>query len=90
MIDVLEYTIPPVQPGHSTWQEQPRWQEAQRAQPFVGRPSENDEDVAEIEIEEDEEGPSHCAVLALCSAYRVTPTRDVVRRALRNSWLAVC
>lgn len=90
MFDLQERAVPPVQPGHATWQEQPRWHDAQRSQPIVRRRHDRDDDVAEIEVDDDDEGPSHAAVLALCAAYRVVPTRDVVRRALRNSWLAVC
>lgn len=89
MIDTLDLTITPVTTEEGPWQHLPRVHEWPANRTIDSITRESDEDEASLEGDDDD-GPSHAHVLALCSALRVVPTRDLLGRALRRNWLAVC
>lgn len=92
MTDTQERATNSSQRSLASWRQQPQWNQIRTANPTHARFLEDTEDETafDVDIEDDETGPSHANVLALCSSFRVQPPRHLVGRAMAVAWVAVC
>lgn len=92
MADSTERAMTPGQRCLTSWRQQPQWSQMRGANPLTAQYLEDTEDEAAFDSneEDDEAGPSHASVLALCSSFRVRPPRHLVGRAMAVAWVEVC